>query len=48
MKKFLLTALAFCTAFAAAAQTPAATEPEGYRFTDVKLIPMTQIGRAHV
>ena len=47
MKKFLLTALAFCTAFAAAAQTPAATEPEGYRFTDVKLIPMTPVKDQH-
>ena len=47
MKKFLLTALAFCTAFAAAAQTPAATEPEGYRFTDVRLIPMTPVKDQH-
>ena len=47
MKKFLLTALAFCTAFAAAAQTPAATEPEGYRFTDVRLIPMTPVKDKH-
>ena len=47
MKKFLLTALAFCTAIAAAAQTPAATEPEGYRFTDVRLIPMTPVKDQH-
>ena len=45
MKKLLLTLVAFCAALAAAAQTPDTTAAEGYRFTDVKLIPM-KIGRA--
>lgn len=43
MKKLLLTLVAFCAALAAAAQTPDTTAAEGYRFTDVKLIPMTPV-----
>ena len=43
MKKLLLTLVAFCAAFTAAAQTPDTTAAEGYRFTDVKLIPMTPV-----
>ena len=39
MKKLLLTLVAFCAAFTAAAQAPDTTAAEGYRFTDVKLIP---------
>lgn len=43
MKKLLLTLVAFCAAFTAAAQAPDTTAAEGYRFTDVKLIPMTPV-----
>ena len=43
MKKLLLTLVAFCAALAAAAQTPDTTAAEGYRFTDVKLIPTTPV-----
>ena len=46
MKKLLLTLVAFCAAFTAAAQTPDTTAAEGYRFTDVKLIPMTPLFRS--
>ena len=39
MKRFLLCALAFCTTLGAAAQTAdTKSEPEGYRFTDGKVL----------
>ena len=44
MKKILLTAFACCIAFAAAAKAPKApAEPEGYRFTDTKVLPSTPV-----
>ena len=45
MKKMLTSALAWCVVFAAAAQTPdtTAVKPEGYRFTDLKVIETTPV-----
>ena len=44
MKKLLLTAFVCCTALAAAAQTPdTAPQPEGYQFTDIKILPATPV-----
>lgn len=44
MKKFLVTALFCCAAFAAGAKAPKkAVEAEGYRFTDTKTLPMTAV-----
>lgn len=44
MKRFLLTAAACCAALAGSAQTDAATsKPEGYQFTDIKLLPVTPV-----
>lgn len=43
MKKPILAALALCYALGAAAQTPDTAAPEGYRFTDVKILPVTPV-----
>ncbi len=43
MKKPILAALALCYALGAAAQTPDTAAPEGYRFTDVKIMPVTSV-----
>ncbi len=44
MKRFLLCALAFCTTLGAAAQTAdTKSEPEGYRFTDGKVLDITPV-----
>ena len=43
MKKPILAALALCYALGAAAQTPDTAAPEGYRFTDVKIMPVTPV-----
>lgn len=45
MKKQLVTLLALCAAFGAAAQTPdqGAGKPEGYQFTDTKVIETTPV-----
>jgi len=46
MKKFF-TLLALCSAGAAAAQAPAEKAPEGYVFTDTKIIPSTPVENQH-
>lgn len=44
MKRFLLCALAFCATLGAAAQTAdTKSEPEGYRFTDGKVLDITPV-----
>ena len=43
MKKLLLTLAALCALCGATAQTPEAAEPEGYRFTDGKVLEMTPV-----
>ncbi|WP_295936240.1 C1 family peptidase [uncultured Alistipes sp.] len=44
MKKLVLTAIAFCSVFAVAAQTPeTAPAAEGYQFKDTKVIPTTAV-----
>ena len=43
MKKPILAALALCYALGAAAQTPDTAAPEGYRFTDVKILPVAPV-----
>ena len=43
MKKPILAALALCYALGAAAQTPDTAAPEDYRFTDVKILPVTPV-----
>ena len=43
MKKPILAALALCYALGAAAQTPDTAAPEGYSFTDVKILPVTPV-----
>ena len=43
MKKLILAALALCSVLGAAAQKPAPAEAEGYRFTDVKILPVTPV-----
>ena len=48
MKRFLLCALAFCTTLGAAAQTAdTKSEPEGYRFTDGKVLDITPVKNQH-
>lgn len=43
MKNLVLTVFALCLAGGAAAQTTEKTAPEGYRFTDVKILPVTSV-----
>ena len=44
MKRFLLSALVLCTVLGASAQTAdTKSEPEGYRFTDTKVLEMTPV-----
>lgn len=43
MKNLLLTLLAASALLSAAAQTPETTEPEGYRFTDGKVVEITPV-----
>lgn len=43
MKKLILAAFALCSALGAAAQKPAPAAAEGYRFTDVKILPVTPV-----
>ena len=43
MKNLIFTALALCSAFGAAAQTPDTAAVKGYRFTDVKVLPVTSV-----
>ena len=43
MKNLIFAAFALCLAGGAAAQTPETAAPEGYRFTDVKIMPVTSV-----
>ena len=43
MKKLIFTALALCSAFGAVAQTPDTAAVKGYRFTDIKVLPVTSV-----
>ena len=43
MKKLILAAFTLCSALGAAAQKPAPAAAEGYRFTDVKILPVTPV-----
>ena len=43
MKKLIIAASALCFTLGATAQTPRAAKPEGYSFTDVKIMPVTPV-----